>query len=59
MTGERRHLALARRFCHRAILDPLLRREDRLAAALLTPYLAWSGFATALNAAIGARNAQT
>ena len=36
-----------------------LRREDRLAAALLTPYLAWSGFATALNAAIGARNAQT
>ena len=30
LTGERRHLALARRFCHRAILDPLLRREDRL-----------------------------
>ncbi len=30
ITGERRHLALARRFCHRAILDPLLRGEDRL-----------------------------
>ncbi|WP_298577967.1 glycoside hydrolase family 127 protein [uncultured Luteimonas sp.] len=30
LTGERRHLMLARRFCHRAILDPLLRGEDRL-----------------------------
>jgi len=30
ITGERRYLALARRFCHRAILDPLLRGEDRL-----------------------------
>src|SRR5690606_1813222 len=30
ITGERRHLMLARRFCHRAILDPLLRGEDRL-----------------------------
>ena len=30
ITGERRYLALARRFSHRAILDPLLRREDRL-----------------------------
>jgi benzodiazapine receptor len=30
----------------------VLSREDRLAAALLTPYLAWSGFATALNAAV-------
>ena len=30
ITGEWRFLALARRFCHRAILDPLLRREDRL-----------------------------
>lgn len=29
----------------------MLRREDRRAAALLVPYLAWSGFATALNAA--------
>jgi benzodiazapine receptor len=29
-----------------------LRREDRRAAALLVPYLAWSGFATALNAAV-------
>ena len=28
------------------------RREDPLAAALLTPYLAWTGFATALNAAV-------
>ena len=30
ITGERRYLALARRFCHRAILDPLLAGEDRL-----------------------------
>lgn len=30
ITGERKYLALARRFCHRAILDPLLRREDAL-----------------------------
>jgi DUF1680 family protein len=30
ITGERRYLALAKRFSHRAILDPLLRREDRL-----------------------------
>ena len=29
-----------------------LRREDPLAAALLMPYLCWSGFATALNAAV-------
>jgi translocator protein len=29
-----------------------LRDEDRRAAALLVPYLAWSGFATALNAAV-------
>src|SRR5690606_8072365 len=29
ITGDRRYLALARRFSHRAILDPLLRREDR------------------------------
>jgi tryptophan-rich sensory protein len=29
-----------------------LRREDPAAAALLLPYLAWSGFATALNAAV-------
>jgi translocator protein len=29
-----------------------LRREDRRAAALLVPYLACSGFATALNAAV-------
>jgi DUF1680 family protein len=30
ITGDRRYLVLARRFCHRAILDPLLRGEDRL-----------------------------
>jgi uncharacterized protein len=30
ITGERRYLDLAKRFSHRAILDPLLRREDRL-----------------------------
>ncbi len=30
ITGDRRYLLLARRFCHRAILDPLLRREDAL-----------------------------
>ena len=30
-----------------------LRRDDRLAAALLAPYLGWCGFATALNAAVG------
>ncbi|GAA3808820.1 TspO/MBR family protein [Nocardioides panacisoli] len=29
-----------------------LRRDDKLAAALLTPYLAWCGFATALNTAV-------
>ena len=29
-----------------------LRREDRPAATLLMPYLAWSGFATALNAKV-------
>jgi len=29
-----------------------LRREDPGAAALLLPYLTWSGFATALNAAV-------
>jgi benzodiazapine receptor len=31
----------------------ILRREDPRAAALLVPYFAWSGFATALNAAVG------
>lgn len=30
ITGQRRYLDLARRFSHRAILDPLLRREDHL-----------------------------
>lgn len=30
----------------------VLSEEDRVAAALLTPYLAWSAFATALNGAV-------
>ncbi|QDH71256.1 glycoside hydrolase family 127 protein [Marilutibacter alkalisoli] len=30
ITGERRYLALARRFSHHALLQPLLRREDAL-----------------------------
>src|SRR5690606_36767046 len=30
ITGDRRHLALARRFSHRALPDPLLRREYKL-----------------------------
>jgi len=30
ITGESRYLALARRYSHRALLDPLLRGEDRL-----------------------------
>jgi DUF1680 family protein len=30
MTGEARYLAAARRLNHRAVLDPLIRREDRL-----------------------------
>lgn len=39
-------------------LDLLRRfgRADRRAAVALTPYLAWTGFATALNAVIAARN---
>jgi tryptophan-rich sensory protein len=35
------------------------RRADRLAAALVLPYLAWSGFALALNADIVRRNRRT
>lgn len=31
-------------------------RRDRAAAAALTPYVAWTGFATALNASIWRRN---
>ncbi|MBL7497636.1 tryptophan-rich sensory protein [Frankia sp. CNm7] len=31
-------------------------RADRVAGAALLPYLAWTGFATGLNAAIAARN---
>lgn len=30
ITGDRQYLALAQRFSHRALLDPLLRREDTL-----------------------------
>jgi len=30
ITGDDKHLALAKRFNHRAILDPLVRREDKL-----------------------------
>ena len=30
ITGDRRYLGLARRFSHRALLEPLLRREDAL-----------------------------
>jgi DUF1680 family protein len=30
LTGDARYLALAQRFSHRALLDPLLRHEDRL-----------------------------
>jgi DUF1680 family protein len=30
ITGEKRYLALARRFSHRTLLDPLLRSEDPL-----------------------------
>ena len=33
-----------------------LARRDRTAAALLAPYLAWSGFATALTAAVDRDN---
>ncbi|GAA1949661.1 hypothetical protein GCM10009798_06090 [Nocardioides panacihumi] len=35
-----------------AVEVALLGRDDPLAAALLTPYLGWCGFATALNAAV-------
>jgi uncharacterized protein len=31
LTGDEKYLGLARRFYHRAVLDPLARREDRLA----------------------------
>lgn len=30
MTGDARYLALARRFCHKAVLDPLARSRDNL-----------------------------
>ncbi len=30
ITGDERYLRLAERFCHRAVLDPLVRGEDRL-----------------------------
>ena len=34
----------------------LLARRDRTAAALLVPYLAWCGYATALGASVASRN---
>jgi translocator protein len=37
----------------------VLGRDDRPAAALLVPYLAWCGFATALNAAVSEPAART
>jgi benzodiazapine receptor len=37
----------------------MLRREDPVAAILLMPYLGWSGFATALNAAVSDPDKQT
>lgn len=42
-----------------AVEVALLRRDDPLAAMLLTPYLGWCGFATALNAAVSAPAAGT
>lgn len=30
ITGDEKYLRLARRFCHQAVLDPLLRHEDQL-----------------------------
>ena len=30
ITGDEKYLRLARRFCHQAVLDPLMRHEDRL-----------------------------
>jgi tryptophan-rich sensory protein len=41
-----------------ALYGRAARRVDRLAAALVLPYLAWSGFALALNAEIVRRNAR-
>ena len=30
ITGDEKYLSLARRFCHKAVLDPLVRHEDQL-----------------------------
>ncbi len=52
-------LALAELVALNAANAVLLReayRVDRLAAAALLPYVAWTGFATALNASIARRN---
>lgn len=57
--ARRPRLALAEIVVLDAANVALLRRAwraDRLAGAALLPYLAWTGFATALNAAIAARN---
>jgi benzodiazapine receptor len=55
-------LALATLAALNAANADLLRRcarADRRAAVALTPYVAWTAFATALNAAIAARNPRT
>ncbi|MGC1211186.1 MAG: TspO/MBR family protein, partial [Micromonospora sp.] len=52
-------LALAEIVALNAANVELLRRAwraDRLAGASLLPYVAWTGFATALNASLAARN---
>ncbi|MBF9132404.1 tryptophan-rich sensory protein [Plantactinospora sp. S1510] len=57
--ARRPRLALAELIVLNAANVLLLRRAwqaDRLAGAALLPYLAWTGFATGLNAAIAARN---
>ncbi|MFY1687512.1 TspO/MBR family protein [Plantactinospora sp. WMMB782] len=57
--ARRPRLALAELVLLNAANAALLRRAwraDRVAGATLLPYLAWTGFATALNTAIALRN---
>ncbi|AVT31612.1 TspO protein [Plantactinospora sp. BC1] len=57
--ARRPRLALAELVLLNAANAALLHRAwraDRVAGAALLPYLAWTGFATALNATIAARN---
>ncbi|MDG4789476.1 tryptophan-rich sensory protein [Micromonospora sp. WMMD1102] len=57
--AHRPRLALAELVLLNAANAALLRRAwraDRVAGATLLPYLAWTGFATALNTAIALRN---